>query len=83
VDAFGRACGERFGGGAMDPANLIDSKKFEVRTGEVTISVDPEYSYLVETRVIDGKTYLLIPAGSGVELNGMAVGLGGAEPAEA
>ena len=83
VDAFSRACEERFGGGAMDPANLIDSKKFEVRTGEVTISVDPEYSYLVETRVIDGKTYLLIPAGSGVELNGMAVGLGGAEPAEA
>ena len=83
VAAFGQACQERFGGGALDPANLIDSKKFEVKTGEVTISVDPEYSYLVETRVIDGKTYLLIPAGSGVELNGMAVGLGGAEPAEA
>jgi len=39
----------------------------------VTISVDPEYSYQVETRVIDGKRYILIPADEGVEVNGMAV----------
>ncbi|MCI8878076.1 MAG: DUF4317 domain-containing protein [Oscillospiraceae bacterium] len=84
VAAFGQACQERFGGGALDPANLIDSKKFEVKTGEVTISVDPEYSYLVETRVIDGRKYILIPTGDGVELNGLAVGLGepSAEAAE-
>ena len=50
----------------------------------MTISVDPEYSYLVETRVIDGRKYILIPAGDGVELNGLAVGLGepSAEAAE-
>ena len=79
VAAFGQQCEERFGGGALDPANLIDSRKFEVKTGEVTISVDPAYSYLVEARVIDGQKYLLIPAGDGVELNGLPVRLG--EPA--
>ena len=54
-------------------SNLIDSKKFQVKTGEVTISVDPASSYLVESRTIDGVKYLLIPAGEGVEVNGMPV----------
>ena len=74
VEAFQAACGLRFGeGAALSPANLIDSKKFQVKTGEVTISVDPASSYLVESRTIDGVKYLLIPAGEGVEVNGMPV----------
>ena len=74
VEAFQAACGRRFGeGAARSPANLIDSKKFQVKTGEVTISVDPASSYLVESRTIDGVKYLLIPAGEGVEVNGMPV----------
>ncbi|MCI8537665.1 MAG: DUF4317 domain-containing protein [Oscillospiraceae bacterium] len=73
VAAFCETCGERFGGGALNPANLIDSKKYEIRTAEALVSIDPECSYLVETRVIDGRTYLLIPAGTGVEINGFAV----------
>ena len=74
VEAFQAACGRRFGeGAALSPANLIDSKKFQVKIGEVTISVDPASSYLVESRTIDGVKYLLIPAGEGVEVNGMPV----------
>ncbi len=74
VEAFQAACGRRFGeGAALSPAHLIDSKKFQVKTGEVTISVDPASSYLVESRTIDGVKYLLIPAGEGVEVNGMPV----------
>ena len=74
VAAFREKCDEQFGGSAaLAPANLIDSKRFEVKTEQVTISVDPEYSYRVETRVIDGKRYILIPANEGVEVNGMAV----------
>lgn len=76
--AFCAQCGERFGeNAALNPANLIDSKRFEVKTGEATISVDPASSYLVETRVIDGVKYLLIPAGEGVEVNGLPVGIRG------
>lgn len=73
--AFQEQCGEAFGGAALNPENLIDSKRFDIRTDQATISVDPEYSYLVETRVIDGRKYLLIPAGDGVEVNGLPVGL--------
>ena len=74
--AFKEKCGELFGRGAvLNPANLINSGKFEVKTSQVTLSVSPDQSYLVETRVIDGKKYLLIPAGEDVEINGQAVKL--------
>lgn len=74
IAAFCERCGELFGeDAALSPANLIDSKRFEVKTADASISIDPEHSYLVETRVIDGKKYLLIPAGEGLEVNGMPV----------
>jgi hypothetical protein len=73
VDAFQKTCGERFGEGALNPVNLIDAGKFEVKTSQATLSVDPEYSYTVETRIIDGKKYLLIPVEDGMEINGFAV----------
>ena len=74
ITAFCEKCGELFGeDAALSPANLIDSKRFEVKTADASISLDPEHSYLVETRVIDGKKYLLIPAGEGLEVNGMPV----------
>ena len=74
IAAFCGKCGELFGeDAALSPANLIDSKRFEVKTADAVLSLDPEHSYLVETRVIDGKKYLLIPAGEGLEVNGMPV----------
>ncbi len=74
IAAFCGKCGELFGEDTvLSPANLIDSKRFEVKTAEAAISLDPEHSYLVETRVIDGKKYVLIPAGEGLEVNGMPV----------
>ena len=79
--AFQEQCGERFGeSAALNPANLIDSKRYEIKTSEATVSVDPAYSYLVETRVIDGRKYILIPVGEGVEVNGLPVGV--APPAD-
>lgn len=74
IDAFKENCGEKFGENAvLNPANLIDTGKFEVKTSQVTVSVSPEQSYLVETRIIDGKKYLLVPAGEDVEVNGQTV----------
>ena len=74
AETFCAKCGERFGqGAALSPANLIDSRRFEVKTADAAISLDPEHSYLVEARVIDGKRYLLIPAGEDVEVNGIPV----------
>lgn len=72
--AFCEKCGEQFGdGAALNPDNLIDRKRFEIKTANATISVDPEHSYLVETRVINGRKYILIPAEESVEVNGLSV----------
>lgn len=74
VDAFCQSCGRQFGeGAALSPANLIDSRRFQVRSGGVTLSVTPEHSYLVETRVIDGRKYLLVPVDEELEVNGLPV----------
>ncbi len=74
VGAFQEKYGEQFGQGAvLSPANLIDTGKFEIKTSQAAVSVSPDQSYLVETRVIDGKKYLLIPAEERVEVNGQAV----------
>jgi len=79
VEAFQTACGQSFGEGALTPANLIDAKHFAVKTADATIQVDPERSYLVEARVIDGRRYLLVPADESVEVNGLGVRIAAAK----
>ena len=44
------------------------------------MSVTPENSYVVETRIIDGRKYILIPAGEDVEVNGLPVEVTAGEP---
>lgn len=74
IHVFQEKCSQGFGdGAALNPVNIIDSRKFELITPQVKISVDPENSYLVETKIIDGKKYILIPADEGVEVNGVHV----------
>ena len=74
IASFREGCEEQFGAGAaLNPSNLIDAGKFKVKTAQATVTVSPECSYLIETRVIDGKKYLLIPAEEDVEINGQTV----------
>ena len=80
VQAFHKSCAAQFGDGVpLNPANLINSSRFEIKTENATILIDPDYSYLVETRKINGRTYLLLPA-DGMEDNGLAVDLGDGQP---
>lgn len=73
VSAFLERCGERLGANVvLNPVNLIESGKFEVETAGAKLSLDPEHSYLLEMRVIDGRQYLLFPADS-VTVNGLPV----------
>ncbi len=82
AEAFRRECADRFGENAsLNPENLIDSKRFAVKSGEATVTVEPSCSYLVETRIIDGVKYLLIPAGNDIEVNGLPVSISGEEEA--
>ncbi len=60
---------------AIPPSNIMDIKKFEVKTPEVTVKVNPECSQFVETRIIDGTKYLLIRADGDVEVNGIRINI--------
>ena len=86
VEIFNEACRKEFGDQSiLNPINVMESKKFEMKTPEVKITVDPEYTYLITTQEIDGSQYLLIPAEEGVTVNGIdiSVGDGEEEPEEA
>lgn len=72
VAAFKERCGEALGEGApIKPENVIDEKKLVIKTEELTVSVSPEDSFRLESRIIDGKKFLLLPVGATVEVNGL------------
>lgn len=74
VTAFSQQFDEAFGPGqTVNAQNIINDKKFEVRTADVVIQVNPARSDLVETRTIDGLRYILIRADEGVEVNGVDI----------
>ena len=74
ADAFRAECERQYGSAAaLNPNNLIESKKFEVATEEAKLHVAPENSSLIEARVINGRKYILIPADAGVTINGLDV----------
>ena len=76
TESFCRNIDKQFGEDAqLRPANIIDSKKLEICTPEVKVTVDPKYGYLVQTRLIDGHKYILISADAGVEVNGISVNI--------
>ena len=54
-------------------SNVINRRKFEIKTPNITINVKPECADLIETRIIDGRSYFLIPADDSVEVNGIPV----------
>lgn len=65
---------EEFGADtSLSPRNIVDTKQIEVKTADVTIRVNGERSDLVETRVIDGKQYILIRVEEGVEVDGVNI----------
>lgn len=73
IEAFTKSVQSEFGeDAAIMPGNLVDGK-FEIVTPDVKITMSPEYSYMVEARVINGRKYILIPADNGMEVNGVAV----------
>lgn len=73
VEEFQRQCDDYFGQGVLNPANLMDSSRFEVKTADASVSMDPDRSYLIELREIDGRKYLLLPADDGIEINGFPI----------
>ncbi len=74
VESFRSTCREMIGeDGSFSPGNLTDPKKMLIETPEIKITVDPQYSHLIRTEVIDGRKFILIAADNGVEINGIDV----------
>lgn len=74
IQAFEEKYDVQFGANTeIPPQNLIDPKKIEMKTPDVIISVNPERSYMVETRIIDGVKYIMVRAEEGVEVNGINI----------
>ena len=57
----------------VHPKNIIDERKFEIKTPDVSIKVAPDCADLIETRVIGGVKYILISAEANVEVNGVSI----------
>jgi hypothetical protein len=57
----------------LHPKNIIDNKRFEVKTPDVSIKVAPDRTDLIETRIIGGVKYILISAEEDVEVNGVSI----------
>ena len=78
AEAFEQKYTQTFGANAEIPAvNVVPARKFTVTTPSVVIRVDPEHSDLIETRVIDGKCYIMVLADGNVEVNGVSVRMEG------
>ena len=74
VEAFERKYDEEFGSDAMiKPQNIVNTRRFEVETPDVTIRVNPQRRDLVSTRIIDGTKYILVRAAEGVCVNGVDI----------
>lgn len=54
-------------------ANVMGGRKFEVHTPDVTITVSPDRTDLVQQRIIDGRECLVIPVSDDVVVNGITV----------
>ncbi len=74
---------EAFGHEAeLHPKNVIDDKRFEIRTPDVSIKVAPDRADLIQTRVIGGVKYIMICAEEDVEVNGVSIHIGEKETVE-
>ena len=74
AEAFRNGFDAVFGAGAVLPAvNIVSPKQFKVDLPSVSIKVDPKQADLLETRVIDGRSYLLIPIDGDIAVNGQPV----------
>lgn len=71
---FSVAFDEAFGFEAqLHPKNIINNKRIDIVTPDVSIQVSPERSDLIETRIIGGVKYILICADENVEVNGVPI----------
>ncbi len=74
MDAFTESFDREFGGQTkLNAVNITSTKQFEIKTPNAVLRVDADRSDLVETREIDGHTYILLRADDGMEVIGVNI----------
>lgn len=74
MDAFTESFDREFGAQAkLSAVNVTNPKQFEIKTPNATLKVDADRSDLVETREIDGHTYVMLRADDGIEVIGVNI----------
>ena len=71
-EGFDKSCGEKT---RLNPQNLVETKRFELASADISIKINPERRNLVETLVIDGVKYILIRADEEIEVNGVPINI--------
>ncbi len=72
MEAFNESFDREFGAQTrLSAVNVTNPKQFEIKTPNALLKVDSDRSELVETREIDGHTYILLRADEGFEVNGV------------
>ncbi len=76
IEQFENQYDENFGKDAkLSPKNVVDVKKFEMKTADVVIKINPERLDLVKTKIIDGQKFIMIRAEDNVEVNGVNIAI--------
>lgn len=61
----------------LQATNIVETRKFEIKSPAVVVKVKPDRTDLVDTRIIDGIPYLTIRIEDMVEVNGIPVNFPG------
>jgi len=76
IESFEKQYDESFGKDTrLSPKNVVDVKKFEMKTADITIKVNPERLDLIKTKIINGQKYIIIRAEDNVEVNGVSISI--------
>ncbi len=74
LEQFDEQFDARFGANAeVNPLNLVDTKRLEVKLPDVVIQVNPARSELLQTRMVDGAKCIVIRVSDEVEVNGVTI----------
>ena len=52
-------------------SNVVNAKSFDIKTPDVSVKVAPDKTYLVETRMVDGRPCIVIAVDDHVTVNGI------------
>jgi hypothetical protein len=77
IEAFREEFEESFGKGAeLAPQNLIEFKKIELKSQDITVRLPADKSEYVQVKRIDGVKYVMIRIDGELECNGVSIKIG-------